>query len=234
MTYSPKDKRAIALRMAKNGTPTADISAATGLSSGYVTSICRSNGIRMREPYKWKDKPKGRKPSISAEARAAYLSEIMGMRSDGKSVPEIAAIYGVTPQSIYNLASKAGTPLGQHKPTLSKSAKRDVKCVAKWGCTYEQYQGVLKAGATQLFANHRQRAKKRAIPFEMTLWEWWSVWQKSGKWDQRGNRRDQYVMARKGDVGPYSVKNVYITTQTQNMKDAVINQRFLWSKERAI
>lgn len=71
----------------------------------------------------------------------------------------------------------------------------------------------------RLFRRQQRSANERGIAWEMTLDEWWRVWQDSGHWSQRGRRSGQYVMARLGDVGPYSVANVYITTSGENVKD---------------
>ena len=70
------------------------------------------------------------------------------------------------------------------------------------------------------YHSQKARAKIRGIPFEMTFEEWWDIWQKSGKWEQRGKRADSYQMARYNDVGPYSVNNVYITKMKKNISFA--------------
>jgi len=72
---------------------------------------------------------------------------------------------------------------------------------------------------------HKTNAKRRGIPFELTYAQWWGIWQRSGKWDQRGNDRpDGYVMGRKGDVGSYAVGNVEIITHAENV--ALRNTRY--------
>lgn len=64
------------------------------------------------------------------------------------------------------------------------------------------------------------QARQRGIPWEFTFDEWWSLWQESGKWEMRGKRAGQYVMARRGDIGPYSSANVYICTAEENHTEA--------------
>lgn len=73
------------------------------------------------------------------------------------------------------------------------------------------------------FIMHRAAAKSRGIPFKFTKAEWFDVWEKSGKWEQRGCRRGQYVMARKDDKGAYEIGNVEIITCSQNIKDSYSN-----------
>ena len=70
-------------------------------------------------------------------------------------------------------------------------------------------------------AYHAQRrtAKRRGIAWEFTLPEWWAWWQRDGNWQRRGREVGQVVMARFGDVGPYSAANVYCATHKQNIDD---------------
>lgn len=75
------------------------------------------------------------------------------------------------------------------------------------------------------FELQRRRANRRGIPFLLTFDEWLKLWQDSGHFHQRGKRPGQYVMARRDDVGPYAVGNVYITTLEQNTRDAFANGR---------
>lgn len=63
-------------------------------------------------------------------------------------------------------------------------------------------------------------AKSRGIGFTLTFEQWWDIWNKSGHWDQRGIGKGQYVMSRRGDIGPYEIGNVFIQTQAGNHKDS--------------
>lgn len=70
------------------------------------------------------------------------------------------------------------------------------------------------------FNRQKVRARERGISWCLTFEEWWEIWQKSGKWHLRGNKTWQYVMARYGDVGPYSPENVYIASFSENLNGA--------------
>lgn len=72
--------------------------------------------------------------------------------------------------------------------------------------------------AKQAYANQRKGAFRRGVEWRFAFDGWCRVWEESGKWGERG--RTGYVMARKGDVGPYSPDNVYITTVQENSRDA--------------
>jgi len=67
---------------------------------------------------------------------------------------------------------------------------------------------------------HKANAKQRGIEFTLTFDQWWTLWQRSGKWAKRGNRKGCYVVCRKGDEGPYAQGNVFIGPFDQNLSDA--------------
>jgi len=67
---------------------------------------------------------------------------------------------------------------------------------------------------------HISNAKTRGIEFELTFDEWLGIWEKSGKFSQRGKKKGQYVMARFGDIGPYAVGNVKIILCSENIQEA--------------
>jgi hypothetical protein len=79
---------------------------------------------------------------------------------------------------------------------------------------------------------HRANAKFRGVEWVISLEEWWSVWRESGKWEQRGCRHGQYVMARCGDVGPYRLGNVYICLASQNASDGMSRRHRLGALSR--
>ena|SRR5215469_9931236 len=76
-----------------------------------------------------------------------------------------------------------------------------------------------KRQARMRFVRQRLDAKRRNVPFLLTFGEWLKIWQDSGKWEHRGRRKGQYVMARFGDVGPYEIGNVRICTVSENQAE---------------
>jgi hypothetical protein len=85
--------------------------------------------------------------------------------------------------------------------------------------------------AYRAFLEHRLGAKGRGIPFQLTFAEWQWLWLSSGKWEQRGNCKGQYQMARRGpDIGPYAVGNVDIKTREENLAD--VDWKAIWTPER--
>lgn len=84
---------------------------------------------------------------------------------------------------------------------LSQRAERE----AKWLATPEGK-----------FSVQKRKAKQRGIAWQLSFEEWWSIWQESGKWDQRGQGAASYCMCRHEDTGPYAVGNVRIDTHHEN------------------
>jgi hypothetical protein len=84
--------------------------------------------------------------------------------------------------------------------------------------------------ARKRYTEHRRNAKMAGIPFLLTFAQWWYIWRRSGKWEQRGTLPHQYCMARKGpDIGPYAMGNVKIITNEQNRAEMI---RSKWTLSR--
>ena len=71
----------------------------------------------------------------------------------------------------------------------------------------------------------RTDALGNPIEFKLTFEEWKDIWIKSGKLEQRGKRKGQYVMARYNDIGSYAVGNVYITLHSDNIRFAQLGRK---------
>lgn len=83
------------------------------------------------------------------------------------------------------------------------------------------------------YRGHKRGAGKRGIPFLLTFEEWYQIWLNSGHYDKRGAKRGHYVMARFGDIGPYSVDNVKIILHEENLSEAHLGkERPEWVREK--
>ena|GEM_PF-5846307 len=71
--------------------------------------------------------------------------------------------------------------------------------------------------AAKAFDTQRRNAKRRGIPFLLTFEEWWDWWQIDNRWANRGRRRDNFVMGRFGDTGPYALDNIYCVLPRDNV-----------------
>jgi hypothetical protein len=63
---------------------------------------------------------------------------------------------------------------------------------------------------------HRTNAKMRGIEFKLTFEEWFCWWMDTGHYAERGNKRGEYVMGRKGDKGAYELGNIECTLAEVN------------------
>jgi hypothetical protein len=71
------------------------------------------------------------------------------------------------------------------------------------------------------YNRQKQNAKRRGVSWELTFEQWWAIWQESGKWNQRGCGRGQYVMSRYNDTGSYAIGNVFIQEAGLNGSQAL-------------
>jgi hypothetical protein len=67
------------------------------------------------------------------------------------------------------------------------------------------------------YAMQRNKARHRGIEWNLTFDEWFGWWLENGHYHERGRRKGEYVMARFGDVGPYSLDNIYCIPNRENM-----------------
>ena len=75
------------------------------------------------------------------------------------------------------------------------------------------------------FNSHKQTAKQRCIDFNFTFDEWYSWWQSHGvdkNYPTLALGGNQPCMCRYGDTGPYDLSNVYIDTNSNNVRVASI------------
>lgn len=89
---------------------------------------------------------------------------------------------------------------------------------------YEKYTKHYEKTAKGKFIRQRANAKRRGIDWELSFEEWWRIWEKSGKWEQRGVTSDSYVMSRILDHGPYKVGNVVIRTMKENSQEGLFHK----------
>jgi DNA-binding CsgD family transcriptional regulator len=203
--------------LAAQGCTRQQIADKLGVVYRYVSFLGKKHGVTFaRQPYSGaKRKPDAREFQMAA------------LYTSGKTLHEIGQEFGVTRERVRQLLTKFFSITredgGQHKQAIANrlrfEAKRNQRCLARWGCCWDDYAKLraLKT-PTRAFTSQRNNANKRGIEWQLTLWQWWSIWQQSGHWADRG-RGTGYCMCRKGDQGPYSIDNVYIATHAKNIQD---------------
>lgn len=103
---------------------------------------------------------------------------------------------------------------------MSRGSGAQRLAMQRHGCTPQQYAEITQNGALLRFLQHKHSAAKRSVEFKLSLWDWWCIWRDSGKWAERGQSPSSACMSRKGDVGPYAVGNVFISTNARNCSEA--------------
>lgn len=195
-----------------------------GVAYALVYQRARAAQIKFAPP---------RKPAGEREhtMRVLYL--------EGYTLQQIGDQYGLTRERVRQLLTKhfsitavdGGAAETGRRNAEERRADLEARCLAKKGCAWAEYKSLVKLGRQMMAAGsnrertpigafncQRQNAKARGIGWELTLWQWWQIWNLSGKWDQRG-RGQGYVMCRRGDVGPYAVGNVFIAPARENSSD---------------
>lgn len=104
---------------------------------------------------------------------------------------------------------------------VSQEAK-DNRFAKRLGCALTDFDSADQMRvAARKFSEQRRSADQRGIEWKLTFAEWWGIWKESGRWESRGNSRStSAVMARTGDIGPYSKDNVRIATLAENFAEA--------------
>lgn len=169
------------------------------------------------------------------------------MYQSGMTLEEIGRQYGVTRERVRQIIKKhhglnaklGGIQVRAQEKRRRKAVEQDAAFLTDYGCTKEQWREIRDLGKREqaagkgmyrtplyAFRQQRQAAKTRGIGWELSLWQWWSIWRTSGHWEQRG-RGQGYVMCRKGDSGPYAVGNVFIATARENIATSKIKKSSL-------
>ena len=83
------------------------------------------------------------------------------------------------------------------------------------------------------YVQHKRNAAKRGIEWEFTFEEWCAVWEPH--WADRGPRKDQKVMCRTHDAGPYRPDNVRIDSPKGNAAERGLmlkcSRTYWWQKQ---
>lgn len=155
---------------------------------------------------------------------------------DGKTLEEVGAVFGVTRERVRQILKRAGlsstdggaAARGRRRRRAALEARaieRDARAQEQFGCYYDEVVALNdglkpwnKAALSMRYMQQKRNAAARDIEWSLSFPEWVSIWRDSGHLDERG-RGEGYCMARRHDIGPYDLLNVYITTIGQNAAD---------------
>ena len=88
------------------------------------------------------------------------------------------------------------------------------------GAAFINPEAVLLArDLNRCFLQQRSNARLRGIEWHLTFCEWRDWWLASGHLHERGRHRGEWVMARPGDVGAYTLGNIQCMRAEDNVKE---------------
>ena len=165
-------------------------------------------------------------PNGARDARIVKL-----FTQEALTMQEIGDLYGVSRERVrqvlrrYGVESEAGGAALRQRRQASVTASaveanrkaadaiRESVCQERHGCTLQQYAQIPNE-AREAFAQQRCNALGRGVPWDdsFKLWQWYSVWQASGRFALRGRRSNKYVMRRIDPAHGYAQDNVQIVT----------------------
>jgi hypothetical protein len=153
----------------------------------------------------------------------------------GETMEHIGSVYGVSRARVQQILFKCGVTRKDGGNAIIKGLRnkdaeerRNATSMRRHGCTHAQYQSLRaiqratvkgSRGPITAFQIQRCNAAARGVEWNLTLWQWWTAWQESGKWEQRGREKGQYVMSRIGDQGAYEVGNIRIILCSENITE---------------
>lgn len=220
------DKQAFVIQQlqecAEAGMTRREAAEALGWRYGMISTLTKRHAIPFRrKPYVHKSED----DDFRAERAASFAERYAA----GETLQSIGDSCGITRERVRQILTKmgisgsdGGASIGASTKRVAREDKREAACRARRGCSLAEYESLLRIGREMArrgasrerqpvgaFLSQKGNAKGRGIGWELTLWQWWTIWQESGRWDERG-RGHGFVMCRKGDDGPYSVDNVVI------------------------
>ncbi len=221
------ERDALLIRMAEQGYTRKQAASEIGVSYVTIHVSARRLGIKFKQEW-----------SCGKGCRDKDRAEVMaGMYKAGKTLEEIGQVYGITRERVRQIMTRHLGITGKDggKSFLAdinrqkREAKREAKYQRKFGWSFAEHQALVAYGKKMrsegsghyrcpvaAFNCQRQNAKVRDIEWRLNLAQWWSLWERSGKWGERGRGKDKFVMCRFGDNGAYEIGNVYIATLSHN------------------
>lgn len=204
-----------------------------GVKRPTIYNLCSRNGIVLAEAKR------GRPAGAVGVQDVERAEAMVAMFTSGKTLQQIGDLFSVSRERVRQILKKHGGIVGRDgghakmaaEARAARKAEKERLCQEKHGCSLKQLAELRRLGRVhrqnggsayttpiQAFVQQRSNARARGIEWNIKLWEWWTIWQQSGKWDQRGRGGDAFVMCRFKDEGAYEVGNVYIASQMHNLK----------------
>lgn len=152
----------------------------------------------------------------------------------GKTTTELATLHGVSYQAIHRILKKHGLSRKSGGKSAQVAARNAAETAAssaiqeRHGCSTEQWDALramdedykkTPLAAYNTFKNNFQNVHPD-VGFDLTLWNWWLMWEASGRWTQRmRNPEGMWVMAQVDKSLPLTKENARIIPFGQLLKE---------------
>jgi len=140
----------------------------------------------------------------------------------GESMAGIARDHNISRERVRQVLKRAGLigrdgglRVRSRERVAREATARDARSLDVHGCSHAEYLAIKAAKCaiaglrpTRAFVMQRNNARRRGIAWNLTLAEWWKIWQDSGHWLERGRHR--YGMGRRDNSRGFDIGNVEI------------------------
>lgn len=147
---------------------------------------------------------------------------------EGATLNEIGMVYGITRERVRQILVRlgiesfdGGAAVRWEKLKLQKLENEIANCMARYGCTPDEYRELRRLGREMIkngvprdktpigaYRNRMHNCTQYGIPFDLTLWQFWTIWKESGHWNDRG--QGNYGLCRKDTAKGFTIDNVFI------------------------
>lgn len=226
---------------AEEGLTVSETARRLGRGVSTISSHAKRHGITFcRDP---RGRPAGQGVGPHDPERIKVMATLY---REGQTLQQIGDRFGISRERVRQIITKyegiTAKDGGRHVNVVRKAARararKDARFLKQYGCTFAQWRGVIEIGRRMsvegggpcqtplgAYRTQKRNALRRGIGWHLTFWEWWTVWHRSGKWDNRGRHKGGYVMCRVEDSGPYALGNVFISTSSENIKAIYVEDR---------
>lgn len=162
-----------------------------------------------------------KRPRKEREAARKAVARVLAAMEESGSLIKTSSVHELGGYGTYRIKSSDPTaelqesarPVGLHRGNSIVDIRR-IRKEAKDAGMKDPYQA---------YEKHKRHAAARGIGFELTFVQWWEFWK--DHYHLRGGKGGDLCMGRFGDMGPYAVGNIYITTQKGNIQDYSVSEK---------
>lgn len=209
---TPHARNAAICQAVANGAQLSELAAQHGITPQSIRLVLKKAGQKIQ-----------RRPKPAGERELKMAT----MYRQGVTLAKIGAQFKLTRERVRQILAKQGVTASEGGAAKTSavnkadaSAKREGRYMAQFGFPYAVVAQLRADGVLRAYAQHKRNSAARAIDFKLTFSQWFSVWQASGKIDQRGRGQGKYVMSRIRDDGCYELGNVHIQSAVENSREA--------------